>query len=141
MRLLDTNIISLAMSADAAVMAQLARVEPGQAAISSVTYAEIRYGLRKLLARLEARSNAGQRKQELFERLLEHLQVLPWDRDAAAAYAEERIACEADGQALDQADLMILAHAGSTGRTLVTRDAALLRRDRKGPHKTRVIGW
>ena len=141
MRLLDTNILSLAMSADAAVMAQLAGVEPGQAAISSVTYAEIRYGLARLRARAEAGSNAGQRKQELFERLLEHIEVLPWDLDAAAAYAEVRIACEADGQVLDQADLMILAHAASTGRSLVTRDAALLRRDRSAPHKTRVIGW
>ena len=70
-----------------------------------------------------------------------HIDILPWDTDAATAYAQERIACERDGQALDQADLMILAHASSTGRILVTRDAALQRRSGKGPHKTRVVGW
>lgn len=132
--LLDTNIVTLAMSADQAVMTKLARLEPGDAAISAVTYAEIRYGLRRA-------SSALARKQELFERLMEQIDVLPWDRDAAAAYAEERVACEREGQVLDQADLMILAHAGSTGRVLVTRDGAILRRNRKGPFKTRVAGW
>lgn len=132
--LLDTNIISSAMSADAEVMARLGRLGPGEAAISAVTYAEIRCGLRR-------GSPALSRKQELFDRLMEHIDVLPWDREAAAAYAEERVACEADGQSLDQADLMILAHAASTGRSLVTRDAALQRRSKKGPHKTKVVGW
>lgn len=141
MKLLDTNIVSLAMSADPAVLGRLARVEPGEAAISAVTYAEIRYGLGKLRAKREGVSAAVERKQELFERLLEHIAVLPWDRDAATAYADERITCEAEGHALDQADLMILAHAASTGRSLVTRDAALRRRDRKGPRKVRVLGW
>jgi tRNA(fMet)-specific endonuclease VapC len=133
--LLDTNIISLAMSADPAVVAELGKLEPGEAAISAVTYAEIRYGLQR------GSQQGLARKRELFDRLMGHIDVLPWDADAAVAYAEERIACEQDGQALDQADLMILAHAGSTGRMLVTRDAALQRRSRKGPHKTRVAGW
>lgn len=133
--LLDTNIISLAMSADARVLARLSSVEAEGAAISAVTYAEIRYGLQRLS------SPAVERKKELFERLLEHLEVLPWDRHAAAAYADERTACERDGQVLDQADLMILAQAASTGRVLVTRDAALRRRDRKGVHKTRIVAW
>ena len=108
--LLDTNIVSLAMSADPGIMKELGKLEPGVAAISAVTYAEIRYGLRR------GKSPAISRKEELFDRLMQHLDVLSWDRDAAIAYAEERGACEADGQALDQADLMILAHAASTRR-------------------------
>lgn len=132
-RLLDTNIVSLAMNADPRVMGHLAKLGPGKAAISTVTYAEVRYGL--------LRHHGMERKRELFERLLEHLDVLAWDREAAMAYAEERVACERDGQALDQADLMILAHASSSGRILVTRDAALQRRDRKGARRTRVEGW
>ena len=141
-RLLDTNIISLAMSADPDVMAQLGKLAPGTVAISAVTLAEIQYGLQRASARSRAGPEAAiQRKQELFGRLMEHVDVLPWDREAAAAYADERVACEQDGEVLDQADLMILAHAASTGRMLVTRDAALQRRDRKGPHRTRIIGW
>lgn len=132
MFLLDTNIVSLAMSGDADVVRRLATAAPADTAISAITYAEIRYGL--------ARRRRDD-KAELFERLLEHTGVLSWDVEAALAYAGERVSCEADGQSLDQAALMILAHAGSTGCTLVTRDAALQRRDRKGPHRTRVIGW
>lgn len=133
MHLLDTNIVSLAMSGDAEVVKRLASVPPREAAISAVTYAEISYGL--------GRHPALDRKRELFERLLEHVDVLPWDLEAAVAYGSERLACETDGQSLRHADLMILAHAASTGRTLVSRDMALQRRDRKGPHKTRVVGW
>jgi tRNA(fMet)-specific endonuclease VapC len=140
-RLLDTNIISLAMSAEPNVLAQLRRLDPGGAAMSAVTFAEIHYGLQRAFARQRGDQASIQRKQELFGRLMEHVDVLPWDREAAAAYADERVACERDGEALDQADLMILAHAASTGRILVTRDVALQRRDRKGPHRTRIIGW
>lgn len=141
-RLLDTNIVSLAMSADPGVMAELARLQTGEVAISAVTYAEIRYGLQRLQPTTPgSRQEAMHRKQELFDRLMEQLDVLPWDIEAASAYADERIACEKEGEVLDQADLMILAHAASTGRVLVTRDAALRRRNRKGPHKTSVIGW
>ena len=130
------------MSADATVLAELSRVAPGEAGISAVTYAEIRYGLRRAISKAaEGRKEALLRKQELFERLLEHIDVLPWDREAAEAYADERVSCEVDGEVVDQADLMILAHAGSAGRVLVTRDAALVRRNRKGPRKTRVLGW
>ena len=140
--LLDTNIVSLAMSADPGIMKELAKLAPDAAAISAVTYAEIRYGLRRGSSEdSSTRQSVMTRKQELFDRLMGHVDILPWDRDAAALYAEERIACERDGQALDQADLMILAHAGSTGRILVTRDAALQRRSQKGPHKTKVVGW
>ena len=105
----------------------------GETAISAVTYAEIRYGL--------GRRPGLEEKRDLFERLMEHLEVLPWDLGAAVAYAAERVACEAEGEILDQTDLMILAHAASTDRTLVTRDKALQRRDRKGPHRTRIVGW
>lgn len=133
MHLLDSNIISAAMAADEAVLARLARVQRGDLAISCVTLAEILYGL--------AKAPHLHRKEQLFRQLMDHIDVLAWDSEAASAYAAERVACEAVGQALDRADLMILAHASSTGRTLVTRDAALQRRDRKGPHKTRVVGW
>lgn len=133
MHLLDTNIISLAMSGDSAVMRHLAIMPSGETAISAVTYAEISYGL--------GRRPGLEEKRDLFERLMEHLEVLPWDLEAAIAYAGERLACEADGESVHHADLMILAHAASTDRTLVTRDKALQRRDRKGPHRTRIVGW
>jgi predicted nucleic acid-binding protein len=80
-------------------------------------------------------------REDVLERLLHHVDVLAWDEEAATAYAGERVACERDGESLSQADLMILAHACSTGRVLVTRDSALQRRARKGPHRAEVIGW
>ncbi len=141
MHLLDSNIISAAMAADEIVVARLTRVGRGDLAISCVTLAEILYGLAKVSARVESPSSHVHRKEQLFRQLMDHIDVLAWDSEAASAYAAERVACEADGQVLDRTDLMILAHASSTGRTLVTRDSALQRRDKKGAYKTRVVGW
>ena len=132
--LLDTNIVSAAMSADPRVIERLAALHHGHAAISTVTYAEVTFGL-------DRAPQAMARKRELFERLMEHVEVLSWDRDAAIAYSKERLACEREGRRIDQADLMILAHAASSGRVLVTRDATLRRRNGKGPHRLRVEGW
>ena len=123
------------MAADPAVLRKLERLPGGRAAISAVTLGEIRYGLARLAA--AGRTELHARKHELFDRLLEHLGVLAWDAEAAEAYALERLSCETDGTPLDQADLMILAHARACGHTLVTRDEALLRRNRKGS----VVAW
>ncbi len=141
--LLDTNIISLAMAVDQAITSRLAELEPGTGAISALTYAEIRYGLQRMsLAPMsKSRQSEMARREELFERLTEQLDILAWDTDAAQAYAAERVACEGDGEVLHLVDLMIFAHAASTGRVLVTRDSALQRRARKGPHRAEVISW
>ena len=141
--ILDTIIISLAMAGDDVVVDHLTRLQPGTAAISAVTYAEIRYGLQKIASApmSKARQQELADREDVFERLLDHVDVLAWDDDAAAAYAGERVACERDGESLALADLMILAHACSTDRVLVTRDSALQRRGRKGPHRAEVISW
>ena len=131
------------MSGDATVARELERLGPGTAAISAITYAEVRYGLQRMAAApmsLRRRQEMTD-KENLFERLIEHVDVLAWDRDAASAYSLERVACERDGQALSMQDLMILAHACSTRRVLVTRDSALQRRARKGPHRAEIISW
>ena len=141
--ILDTNIASLAMAGDDTVVGHLTRLEPGTAAISAVTYAEIRYELRRMASAplSKARQQELADREVVLERLLDHVDVLAWDADAAAAYADERVGCERDGEVLSLADLMILAHACSTGRVLVTRDSALQRRGRKGPHRTEVVSW
>jgi tRNA(fMet)-specific endonuclease VapC len=141
--LLDTNIVSLAMSTNPAIMSKLAELHPGEAAISVVTYAEIRYGLQRMSSMPISRSRRHEMvlREGLFDRLMEHLDILAWDKEAAEAYAAERVACESEGEVVDVPDLMILAHAGSTGRVLVTRDSALQRRSRKGPHRAEIISW
>ena len=141
--LLDTNILSLAMLTDSVVTSKLAQLAPGEGAISVLTYAEIRYGLQRMSSfpMSSTRQRAMARKEELFDRLMDHLDILAWDKAAAAAYAGERIACERDGDVVAVVDLMILAHAGSTGRVLVTRDTALQRRSKRGHHRAEVISW
>lgn len=120
LHLLDTNIAShIIKGNDPAVLARLAALPLSLVAVSSVTEAELQYGLAK-----------RKRPQGLTLRVNEFLarvDVLPWDRTAAAAYGELRTACESSGISLGDLDMMIAAHAVSVNAILITRDQAFSR--------------
>ena len=87
--------------------------------ISSITEAELRYGLAK---RPEARL-----LWKAIEGLLFRLRILAWGSKEAAAYGELRAKLEAAGITLSELDLQIGAHALAIGAVLVTNDKAFLR--------------
>ena len=79
--LLDTNVISHIMQGrDAKLLAKLSKLPMGQAAISSVTLAEIEYGIQR-------RGSPTQLRNALSQVML-HMDVLPWDALAATCYGE-----------------------------------------------------
>ncbi len=86
------------------------------AAVSSVTEAEIRYGLAK---RPEATS-----LKALMDGFLAGIQVLPWGRKEADTYGRVRAELEKNGLSLGNMDMMIAAHAIAVGSILVTNDKA-----------------
>ncbi len=88
------------------------------ACISTITEAEIRYGLAKC-------SNA-QVLTQLIEGFFAKIQILDWGRDEALAYGKLRANQEAMGKTLGNLDLLIAAHAIATGAILVTNDKALM---------------
>jgi tRNA(fMet)-specific endonuclease VapC len=115
--LLDTNVISHIMQGrDAKLLAKLSKLPIGQAAISSVTLAEIEYGIQR-------RGSPTQLRNALTQVML-HMDVLPWDAVAATCYGELCSSLETQGINLGDFDMMIAAHAVALKITLVSRDKA-----------------
>lgn len=115
---LDTNIVSyvLKFGSGAAEARILSLSASESACISAITEAELLYGI--------AKAGAGQKRQSQLSLLLRAVQVLSWDREAAAAYARLRVQQEAMGRTLGPLDMQIAAHALSLKATLVTADRA-----------------
>ena len=115
--MLDTNIISHIMQGrDGALLEKLTSIQVGSAVISSVTLAEIEYGLH--------RKGHPPRLQAALDQILLRMDVLPWDEPVARCYGELCSALEARGISLSDMDMMIAAHAVAVNATLVSRNRA-----------------
>ena len=110
--MLDTNIVSdLVRNPQGAVMQHIVRVGPEAVCVSIITAAELRYGCArkgspKLLANVEA--------------ILDSIQVLAFDVPADTRYGGIRAELEAAGKPIGPNDLLIAAHALSSGAILAT---------------------
>ena len=117
--LLDTNVISHIMQGrDAKLLAKLSKLPMGQAAISSVTLAEIEYG--------NERRGSPTKLRNALSQVMLHMDVLPWDALAATCYGELCSSLETQGINLSDFDMMIAAHAVALKATLVSRDKAFM---------------
>ena len=122
MILLDTNIISEALKpgADPVVLAWLDAQAVETMFLSTITLAELRFGI--------AAMPAGQRRdtlgRELDQRVLPLFEgrVLPFSREAADSYGVLRARARAAGKAISTADGYIAAIAAAHGFAVVTRD-------------------
>jgi tRNA(fMet)-specific endonuclease VapC len=115
--LLDTNVVSHIMQGrDEALLARLTQVSVGQVMISSVTLAEVEYGLH--------RRGQPERLRNALTQILLRMDVLPWDAAVARCYGELCSTLEAQGINLSDFDMMIAAHAVAVNATLVSRDKA-----------------
>ena len=117
--LLDTNVVSHIMQGrDAKLLAKLSKLPMGQAAISSVTLAEIEYGIQRRGSPTKLRNALSQ--------VMLHMDVLPWDAAAATCYGELCSSLETQGINLSDFDMMIAAHAVTLKITLVSQDKAFM---------------
>lgn len=115
--LLDTNVVSHIMQGrDAELLARLIQVPVGQVAMSSITLAELEYGLH--------RKGQPPRLRNALTQVLLRMDVLPWDEEVATCYGELCSTLETRGINLSDFDMMIAAHAVATDITLVSRDKA-----------------
>jgi tRNA(fMet)-specific endonuclease VapC len=118
--LLDTNTASYIIKGNIpAVRRRLVRVPIAQVAISTVTEAELRYGVARL-------PDAAQ-LQKLVEEFLVRLTSLPWDSEAARQYGKLRASLDAAGRPMGNLDMMIAAQALASDLILVTHDQAFKR--------------
>ncbi len=85
----------------------------GSIGISSVTAAELAYGVAK---------SGSARNREALEMFLAPLEVLPFDASAIWHYGEVRAGLERRGQPIGALDTMIAAHALGSNTILVTNN-------------------
>lgn len=123
MILLDTNVISEVMkpAPHPAVRDWLDAQAAGTLFLSSITIAEIRFGVRVL--------PAGKRRNHLIE-LLEEIQglfadrILPFDASAATCYADLAVRAREAGLGFPTPDGYIAAIAAAQGFQVASRDAS-----------------
>jgi len=119
--LLDTNIcIYIQRRKPGKVLVRFQNLEPGDAAISVITWGELLYGAEK------------SRQREGALRLLEEFRglvpVLPMPENAGEAYGAIRASLESMGEPIGNNDLWIAAHAAAAGLTVVTNNEREFRR-------------
>lgn len=115
--LLDTNIVSHIMQGrDSVLLQRLASLRVGDAVISSVTLAELEYGLH--------RRNQPPKLRNALTQVLLRMDVLAWDETVARCYGELCATLESRGVNLSDLDMMVAAHAKASSLTLVSRDRA-----------------
>jgi len=115
--MLDTNTASYIIKGEPAIVrAYLQNVPMASVCISAITEAEL---LRGVARKPEAKGLALAVKEFLLR-----VDVLPWDSNAAVAYAQLRTTCELDGKSLGTMDMLIAAHSTAVGAVLVTNDQA-----------------
>ncbi len=113
--LLDTNIcIYLKRHQPPEVVARFDALEPSEVAISSVTLAELEYGV--------SRSARQAHDRAILDELLQLLVVVPFDVPAARHFGDIRASLERQGTPIGPFDLQIAAQARSLGLTLVTHN-------------------
>ena len=119
--MLDTDAcIALIKRKPAAVIRRLSALAPGDAGISAVTLAELRFGVMK--------SAAVERNAAALDDFLLPLEIADFDAAAAEAYGRVRAGLEKAGTPIGPLDTQIGAHALSLGAVLVTNNVREFRR-------------
>lgn len=115
--MLDTNIcVYIITQKPSQVLAHFRSQQVGDIAVSSITVAELQYGVRK--------SQQQERNQAALEQFLLPLVVADFDQAAAVTYGEVRASLERRGRPLGPLDMLIAAHALSRKLVLVTNNVA-----------------
>jgi tRNA(fMet)-specific endonuclease VapC len=110
--MLDTHIISdLIRNPQGKAAKRIARAGEHNICTSIIVAAELRYGCVK---------SGSKRLLKAIEDLLGEIDVLPFDVPADAQYGSIRSELEAAEKPIGSNDLLIAAHARTTGVTLVT---------------------
>jgi len=112
--LLDTDIcIYVINRRPSGVFDRFATLEAGEVGISSITGAELHFGVAK---------SGSARNAAALEKFLAPLEVMPFEEQAMRRYGLLRSHLESSGKPIGALDLLIAAHALALGTTLVTNN-------------------
>jgi tRNA(fMet)-specific endonuclease VapC len=111
--LLDTNIcIAILRQRPSGIVAKIRAKKPEEIALSSITLAELEYGV--------VRSQYPERNRIALFEFLTSFAILDFDAGAAAHYGTIRASLESRGTPIGPMDLLIASQAMSNNLTLVT---------------------
>ena len=130
--MLDTNILVYVLNArpgHESILERFDREEPQDMVVSSITLAELRYGIEK--------SQRREANRRALQRVLRALNVLAFDAKAADAYGSVRATLESAGKPVGPLDTLIAAHALALDVTLVSSNL----REFSRVHGLRVESW
>ncbi len=115
--MLDTNTASYIIKGKPEeVREHLLKVPMANVCISAITEAELLRGV--------AKKPEAKRLAAVVKEFLLRVNILPWNSDAASAYACLRTSCENEGKSLGAMDMLIAAHSAAAQTVLVTNDKA-----------------
>ena len=113
--MLDTNICIYAIKhKPEKVFKKLQKTDPSDVCISSITYAELVYGVEK--------SAAVEKNRLALSMMLSNIELKDFDADAADSYGLVRADLERKGTPIGPLDMMIAGHAKALGCTVVTNN-------------------
>lgn len=113
--LLDTNIcIYIIKQQPVTVLNRFLEYQVGDIGISSITLAELRYGV--------AKSTHREKNAKALDEFVIPLEVVSYDESAAHVYGDIRATLEKAGTPIGSMDMLIAAHAVSLGVPLVTNN-------------------
>jgi tRNA(fMet)-specific endonuclease VapC len=128
--MMDTNIcIYLIKQKPPKVLKHFQAHAVGDIGISSVTLAELRYGV--------AKSRHVEKNRQALDEFILPLEIADFDEKAAESYGKLRASLEKDGKPIGSMDMLIGAHALSLGVTLITNNT----REFKQIRNLKVTDW
>ena len=113
---LDTNTCIYALKLEGRVIERLRERSPEDLGVTIITVAELWFGARKSARPVQARCE--------MDGFLEPFEILPFDREAAEAYARTRLVLERSGRPIGERDLLIASIALARGLAVVTRNVS-----------------
>jgi tRNA(fMet)-specific endonuclease VapC len=119
--MLDTDsCIALVKRKSPEILRKITSLAPGEAGISAITLAELRFGV--------AKSAAKEQNSLALDEFLLPLEIADFDEAAADSYGSVRAVLESAGTPVGPLDVLIGAHALSLGAILVTHNTREFRR-------------
>lgn len=113
--MLDTNIVIYVIKhRPESVFKRFLSLQPSDFCISSITLAEMEYGISK--------SSMPERNRTAFDLFIAGIEILPFDEAAAQEFGPIRASLEKRGTPIGPNDMLIAAHAKSANLILVTNN-------------------
>lgn len=111
--MLDTDTVSFIVRKDAAVIRNLIKHEDDEICISSITYAEIFYGLEK---------KGSTRLFNEVSSIIGKMSIIAFDESQSELYGKIRLELEKSGTPLGNMDMLIAAAALASSAVLVSHN-------------------